>query len=97
VSPAPQAPNHTPPTEAETRAEWIDVALARMGWNVADQTQVRTSFFICVLLPQSQSSRKVETLKACHEQSSHDLDPLYTSLSQKAFSGTLDLSRIQVK
>jgi len=44
VSPAPQAPNHTPPTEAETRAKWIDVELARAGWAVADPTQVRTSF-----------------------------------------------------
>jgi len=46
VSPAPQAPNYTPPTEAETRAEWIDAELARAGWAVAAPTQVRTSFTI---------------------------------------------------
>jgi len=45
VSPAPpQAPNSTSPTEAETRAKWIDAELARAGWDVADPTQVRTSF-----------------------------------------------------
>jgi len=37
---------------------------------------------------------KAETLKTRYEQSLADLETLYTTLSQKAFSGTLDLSRI---
>jgi len=49
VSPAPQAPHHTPPTEAETRTEWVDTALVHAGWDVGDSTQVRTSFPIRVV------------------------------------------------
>jgi len=40
---------------------------------------------------------KAETLKTHYEQSLADLETLYTTLSQKAFSGTFDLSLIQVK
>jgi len=73
VTPAPQAPNHTPPTEAETRAEWIDVVLARAGWHANDAHDIR----------------KVEALKARYEQSLSDLETLYASLSQQAFNGLL--------
>jgi len=39
---------------------------------------------------------KVEALKTRYEQSLADLETLYAALSQKAFSSTLDLSRIQI-
>jgi len=40
---------------------------------------------------------KVERLKACYEQSLRDLETLYASLSHRAFSGGLDLSRIRIE
>lgn len=39
---------------------------------------------------------KVEVLKSCYQKSLADLEKLYGALSQKAFKGELDLSRVQM-
>lgn len=81
-------------TEAKTRSELIDAQLGASGWNVKDPTQVVEELDILTSLPECVA--KPRTKYEGHQQSSSDLEAFYDALSQRAFKGALDLSRVQI-